>query len=254
MENKKQKLFDAHFHIFSPKYTLRPNNKFTPEYFEVENYRKRMAAVRLVGGTLITSSFQMDDDSYIKPTLKQLGKNYVAVISPPSDLTATNIRRLNSIGVRAIRINLFRSNLLTPRKIKEIADKVNEIAGWHSEFYLDAKQLKQLKPLLINLPCCCIDHLGIEKEALADILQLAACGVYVKASGFGRTNHNIESALHAIWRANPHALLFGSDLPSTRAKRSFSDYDIQLIKDCFDQQAANKIFYENAYRLYKIKS
>lgn len=54
---------------------------------------------------------------------------------------------------------------------------------------------------------------------------------------------------------NPHevnldALMFGTDLPSTRAKRPFQYSDIELIQELFDEQAIDKILYTNALAWY----
>ena len=49
---------------------------------------------------------------------------------------------------------------------------------------------------------------------------------------------------------NPASLMFGSDLPSTRAKTPFNEDDIDLIKDSFDEADLGSIFYQNAQRWY----
>ena len=44
--------------------------------------------------------------------------------------------------------------------------------------------------------------------------------------------------------------MFGTDLPSTRAKRPFEYGDIELIQQLFDEQATDKILYTNALKWY----
>lgn len=61
---------------------------------------------------------------------------------------------------------------------------------------------------------------------------------------------NVESALKSIYETNPDALMFGTDLPSTRAKRPFEYEDIDLIQQLFDEQAIDKILYMNAFEWY----
>jgi predicted TIM-barrel fold metal-dependent hydrolase len=72
----------------------------------------------------------------------------------------------------------------------------------------------------------------------------------VKATGFGRVELNIENALKSIYDINPDSLMFGTDLPSTRAKRPFEYGDIELIQQLFDEQATDKILYTNAFKWY----
>ena len=81
-------------------------------------------------------------------------------------------------------------------------------------------------------------------------MKLVDTGVRVKATDFGRVELDVAQALKAIYQANPDALMFGTDLPSTRAKRSFAVSDIELIQQFFDEEAADKILYRNAYEGY----
>jgi predicted TIM-barrel fold metal-dependent hydrolase len=57
--------------------------------------------------------------------------------------------------------------------------------------------------------------------------------------------------LRDIAAANPHALLFGTDLPSTRAPRPFQDQDLDLIKQTLTRKQAAKTCFENAVALYR---
>lgn len=59
-------------------------------------------------------------------------------------------------------------------------------------------------------------------------------------------------ALGAIYRENPGALLFGSDLPGTRAPRPIGAEDLRLIADKLgDSQALRLVFHDNAVALYR---
>ena len=70
-----------------------------------------------------------------------------------------------------------------------------------------------------TLPRVVIDHLGRTRAGLPALLELVDGGAFVKASGFGRVDHDVPAALRAIAAVNPAALVFGTDLPSTRAPR-----------------------------------
>jgi predicted TIM-barrel fold metal-dependent hydrolase len=56
--------------------------------------------------------------------------------------------------------------------------------------------------------------------------------------------------MKTIYQINPKALMFGTDLPSTRAKVPFSDKDVQLVVDNFSAEACDNIFYQNALEWY----
>lgn len=104
--------------------------------------------------------------------------------------------------------------------------------------------------IIEKLPAISIDHLGLSQEGLVHLLKLVDKGVRVKATGFGRVDLNIENALKSIYDINPDALMFGTDLPSTRAKRPFEYGDVELIQQLFDEEARDKILYTNAFKWY----
>jgi predicted TIM-barrel fold metal-dependent hydrolase len=117
---------------------------------------------------------------------------------------------------------------------------------------VDAKDLGDLFSTLVALPAVSIDHLGLSAEGLPLLIELAERGVKVKASGFGRVNFDVGTALKDLYSANPAALMFGTDLPSTRAARPYSDRDFQLVIDTLGEAAAEQVFYTNAVDFYRI--
>jgi hypothetical protein len=64
----------------------------------------------------------------------------------------------------------------------------------------------------------------------------------VKATGFGRVDLDVEATLRAL---DPSALLFGTDLPGTRARRPFARADLDLVR-----RVAPSALVENPRRLY----
>ena len=103
----------------------------------------------------------------------------------------------------------------------------------------------------IYLPLVSIDHLGISKDGFKTLLKLVEKGVKVKATGFGRVDFDVKQALCEISSANPESLMFGTDLPSTRAPRPFVEGDINLIIEAVGDIQAKRIFYKNASKFYK---
>ena len=119
---------------------------------------------------------------------------------------------------------------------------------------MDAKDLPQLSPTLKTLPKISIDHLGLSQEGFPHLLKLAEQGASVKATGFSRLNLNIGTAVRDIYNANPSALMFGTDLPSTRAPTPYNDDDFLLLADTLleyaGEQAVQQVFSLNALQLY----
>ncbi len=242
------KIFDSHFHIIDPAFPLIPNQSYLPPPFTTDDYLKRTEHLSIVGGAVVSGSFQAFDQTYLLDSLQKLGPSFVGVTQLPSSVSDAEIMRLNSAGVRGVRFNLKRGS--SEKHMESFAKRVHELAHWHSEFYVDARELPDLSKLLLRLPRVSIDHLGLSKEGFPTLLALVEKGVKVKATGFGRVDFDVPWALKEIVKVNPDALLFGTDLPSTRASRPFLDEDIRLILDTFDQTTATQILYSNGINFY----
>jgi len=74
----------------------------------------------------------------------------------------------------------------------------------------------------------------------------------VENAGFGRLDLPIRQALRAIAAVNPGALVFGTDLPGTRARRPFRSSDLALLIEALaDPVLIRNALRENAIRLYR---
>ena len=169
----------------------------------------------------------------------------------PVTVTDQEITRLNEAGVKAVRFNIKRGGSEKLQYLESLAEQVYDLAKWHVELYVDSSELDNLKDRLIKLPAVSIDHLGLSKKGFKTLLWLVERGVKVKATGFGRVDFDVKQALQDVCKANPDALIFGTDRPSTRAPRPYSDDDIRLIIDALGGYA-EKVFYDNALSLYQL--
>lgn len=246
------KLFDSHFHIIDHQYPLIANNGFMPNEFTCQNYLSQMAGYDLYGGAVVSGSFQAFDQSYLVDALKTLGPSFVGVTQLPVTVTDEEIIRLNNTGVRAVRFNLKRGGSEGVRHLSSMAARVYELAGWHVELYVDSKELSSLYDTLIGLPAVSVDHLGLSQSGLGTLIQLAEKGIRIKATGFGRVDFNVKKALQDLYSANPNSLIFGTDLPSTRAPIPYSDEDFLLVIDALGQKGAENVFSQNACNFYRV--
>lgn len=243
-------IFDAHFHIIDFDFPIVENDGYTPPSFNTDAYQRETARFNVVGGAIVSGSFQGFDQTYLVHALKQLGPTFCGVTQLPFTVTDEELIRLNESGVKALRFNVRRGGSEDLTKLDYFARRVFDVVGWHSELYIDGKQLPEIAPIIEALPAISIDHLGLSEEGLPHLLKLVDKGVRVKATGFGRVALNVENALQSIYDVNPEALMFGTDLPSTRAKRPFQQKDINLILQLFDTDAAQNILSKNALNWY----
>jgi predicted TIM-barrel fold metal-dependent hydrolase len=244
-------LFDAHLHIIDPRFPLVANQRFVPDPFDAGAYRQAIAGLPVTGGAVVAGSFQGFDTGWIAPTLTELGPGFVAVAQIRPETPDAEILALDAAGVRAVRFNLARGMAGDIADIPRLAARVHDLAGWHAEFYLESTQLADLAPKISGLPRVVIDHLGLTRQGLSDLLRLVRRGARVKATGFARLDFHPAAAIAAIHQEDPGALVFGTDLPGTRAPRPFDFDDLALIAATLpDPVGLRRVLADNARDLY----
>lgn len=244
-------VFDCHFHIIDRRFPLVPNNGYLPDDFTCDDYLKKTGNIQVRGGAVVSGSFQALDQTYLLDALKTLGPGFVGVTQLPATVSDEEVLRLNEAGVRAVRFNLKRGGSEKVEHLEEMARRVHDLAGWHVELYVDSRDLGDLKDTLAALPAVSIDHLGLSREGFPTLLSLVEKGVRVKATGFGRVDFEVGPALKEICAANPDALMFGTDLPSTRAPRPYQDSDLLLVLDALGEDLGRRALYHNAAAFYR---
>ncbi|SCX40837.1 Predicted metal-dependent hydrolase, TIM-barrel fold [Klenkia marina] len=246
------RLFDAHLHVVDPAFPLVPNQGFVPEPFTVADYRARVAGLDVVGGAVVSGSFQAFDQTYLLAALERLGPGFVGVTQLPADVPDAEVLRLDAAGVRAVRVNLRRGGSAPAADLDRLARRVHELAGWHTELYVDARDLAELAPVLHALPQVSVDHLGLHAHGLPDLLRLVETGAVVKATGFGRVELDVADTVRQVLAVDPRALVTGTDLPSTRARRPFTDADLDLLVAAVPEEHRDAVLELNARRLYRL--
>lgn len=246
------RVFDAHLHIIDPRFPLQENNGYLPPPFTVDDYLERVRHLGVAGGAVVSGSFQGFDQSYLQAALAAPGPTFVGVTQIPDAADDAEIQRLDALGVRAVRFNVRRGGSADLNHLDRLARRVHEIAAWHVELYIDSRELPDLLRTLSKLPAISIDHLGLSAEGFPQLLQLVESGARVKATGFGRIDLDPAKAMRRILDINPHALIVGTDLPSTRAPRPFSDHDLTSLADFLDPPELEDVLWNNAALLYRV--
>ena len=245
-------LFDAHFHIIDPAFPLKENNGFLPEPFTARMYQKAAEKYNITGGAIVSGSFQAFDQSYLLSALDVLGTRFVGVLNLAENTPDNEIVSLYQKRIRAVRFNLYRGGSEKINKLLYFAKRIYDLCGMHIELYISGEQIIEYFDVLSQLPKFSIDHLGLTKEGSQHVLKLVEKGARIKATGFMRVDFDPLHCLKEIHAINPHALLFGTDLPGTRASRIFDITDLKLIKENFSKQACENIFSKNALQFYGV--
>ena len=251
-QGRQRRLFDSHCHVIDHRFPIVANQGYVPPDFPLEAYLAQAEPLGVVAGAVVSGSFQANDQTYLTDLLPRLGAGWAGVTQIPNDYPDAKIAKLGVLGVRAVRFNMFRGRIDSVDDIAALAMRCHSVAGWHAEIYADAAALVPHVGKLSSLPQLCIDHLGMTEAGLPTLLDLVAAGCKVKATGFGRVQLDVPKALERIARANPDALVFGTDIPSTRAKRPFTPADIDLVEQVLGPDLAHKAFWDNPRALYRV--
>ena len=246
------KIFDSHFHIINHKYPMIENQGFLPEDFTEQDYLQIInnMNIDLTWGAIVSGSFQGFDQSYLINSLQTLGENFVGVTQLPYNTTDEEIITLDKLGVKALRFDAIGGGSEDLAHLDYFARRVFELVNWHTELYINSNSLLEISAIVEKLPAVSIDHLGLSQTGFSNLLSLVAKGVKVKATEVGRINFDARVAIQRIYSTNPDALMFGTDLPSTRAPRPFRYADIELITDVLEEDQAKKVLYQNAFNWY----
>ncbi|MEU2948847.1 amidohydrolase family protein [Nocardiopsis alba] len=153
--------------------------------------------------------------------------------------------------MRAVRFNLRRGGSANLEHLDALARRVHEVAGMHTELYVDARDLDEIASTVAALPSVSVGHLGLHAEGLPTLLRLVERGTRVKATGFGRVDLDPFEAMRAVLEVDPTALMVGTDLPSTRARRPFADTDLELVAEAAGEHL-DAVLHDNAAAFYRL--
>ena len=104
-----------------------------------------------------------------------------------------------------MRFNVARGGSADLADMDRLAHRVFDLAGWHTELYIDARTIDDhLSHRIAGLPAVSFDHLGMHQDGLPDLLRLVEQGVKVKATGFGRIDLDPATVIGTDHERRPH--------------------------------------------------
>jgi predicted TIM-barrel fold metal-dependent hydrolase len=234
---------DAHFHVFKPGAPLNTPRSYTPHLLTLADWRSYAEAVGIARGVLVQPSVYGFDNSVLLEALASDPANLRGIAVLPAQTSLNELRRLDRLGVRGVRINTRNKGGLAFETIGDFAASLAPL-GWSLQFQLKPEQLSNIVSLApaLGLPLV-IDHLGFvpldtgETAGHVATLQRLLDGpqTYVKLSAPYRLTTGTDHAGFAqivaqLVASHPHRLLWGSDWPHTELWANVPD-DAELIDD-----------------------
>jgi predicted TIM-barrel fold metal-dependent hydrolase len=221
---------DAHFHVFEPGYPHVPDPLYTFPDGTLAQYLAMTEVLGIERMVLVQPTFYGTDNSLLTEVLRRAGDRCRGVARIEEDTDDAELDRLDKLGVRAIRLDLFaKSDWPTAEIISYVRRAAARATprGWHIQFYTPGTIVRDLLPFLADLEDpFVIDHLGymLETDGLTEadftrllgVLEQGSC--WVKLSGpyrIAKTKplSSVEPLGRALVATRPDRLIWGSDWP-----------------------------------------
>ena len=223
---------DAHMHVFGPedRYPRVPHPHYTLPDGKLGHFRELMEHLGLDRFVIVQPSFYETDNSCLLDALRDSGEAARGVVMVEPDVTPDELHRMHDLGVRGVRLDLFKRASLPLGEIQAYIDtmaaKVAPL-GWHLQFYAPGYVVRDLIGYLGSLPIdFVIDHMGymLEEDGLTDadferLLELMRSGrCWIKLSAPYRLAKKrgyapVHAVAKAIVAAAPERAIWGSDWP-----------------------------------------
>lgn len=261
---------DSHFHAFgSPqRYPFHPQSKYVIENSSIHDFEKLQATLGIARAVLVSGGGYGADYRYMADVLSLHPDSLRGVALLAEDVSAAEINRLNSLGVRGARFASQAHGGVMPSFSRRIADLVHE-SGWHIQFYPHATDFFEWIPRLMELEnTIVLDHFaaipaagGTNQPAFRKLLDIIDTGrVWVKMSGPMRCTHaeppypDVTPLARALVAHAPERLVWGTDWPHVNmiGRTMPNDGDlVDLLADWVpDEKLRTVILVDNPARLY----
>lgn len=224
---------DCHMHVFGPpdRYPGGPDRSYTPTERGLDDYERIAARVRIERVVIVQPSAYGIDNRCTLDALRQRGGGTRAVVVVDPGITDEELREMELLGVRGVRLNVVTPGGAHPegidRQVRTLARRLEPL-GWHVQLYAGLDLVARLAPVVRESPVPIVfDHMGGARAAqspddrrfqtLLGLLGEGAC--WVKLSGADRVAGQDEDFTaaapfaRALIAANPEQLVWGSDWP-----------------------------------------
>jgi D-galactarolactone isomerase len=262
---------DTHIHVYDSRFPVAANAALRPPDASVDEYRllqKRLGLSRVV---VVTPSTYGVDNSCTLDAVAQFGLDSArAVAVVDAGISAAELKRLDTSGVRAIRFNLLMRGGTTTIDMLEPLSKRIEPLGWHVQLHMSADQVAESEALFLRIATPIVfDHrarlqpeAGTNHPAYGIVRKLLeARRAWVKLSSAYQDSKagppryaDVGPIAKAFVEAAPDRMLWGSDWPHPTEKTGEKPDDaalFDLLADWApDAEIRRRILVDNPAKLF----
>jgi D-galactarolactone isomerase len=237
---------DTHIHIYDSRFPVAPNATLRPPDAGVDEYRRLQRRLGLSRVVIVTPSTYGTDNRCTIDAVAQFGiavARAVAVVD--TSVTGEELKRLDKLGVRAIRFNLVvKGGTTTIDMLEPLSKRIHDL-GWHVQIHMAADQIAQSADLFWRLTSQILfDHrghippdMGERHPAYLVIRKLIDGGrAWVKLSSAYQDSKvgppsyaDVSPIARAFVQAAPERMLWGSDWPHPTEKAGAKPDDAVLF-------------------------
>ena len=139
---------DTHTHVFESRYPYSPNRGYTPPdstLAQLLHMHSQLGVERVV---FTQPSVYGVDNSAILEAMAQIPQRARAIVAADMSISDTELERLETLGVRGIRLNLDNKGGMPVAldDVPRLADRIKDL-GWHLEFLFKGEDFDELAPL-----------------------------------------------------------------------------------------------------------
>lgn len=262
---------DVHMHVFGPldRYPCVAHPHYTLPPGELGHFRALMRVLHLDRFVIVQPSFYGTDNRCLLDALAATADGAArGVVMIDADLPQAELERHHALGVRGVRLDLFKRTGLPLGEIEAyittMAAKVAPL-GWHLQFYAPGRVVRDLIGFFATLEIdFVIDHMGymLESDGLTEadferllgLLRDSRCWLKLSAPyrlAKTRGYEAVEEVAKAIVRAAPGKAIWGSDWPHIPgSSRDTGELLNLLVKWAPDEGVRRQILVDNPQRLF----
>jgi 2-pyrone-4,6-dicarboxylate lactonase len=263
---------DSHIHLFGPKslFAFAEGSRYVSEDRLPQTQIAMQDTLGIARAVIVSGAAYGSNTRHLEHALERHGDRFLGVALSPADTSTKHLRRLDRLGVRAVR---FVSKGHGPNFLPISADTVARIAdlGWHVHYYPYRTELAETGQSLLDLPTdIVIDHFGHVpsqagpgQPAFQALLRMLDTGrVWVKLSGPMRLTEeeppypSVVPLARALAAHRPDRLLWASDWPhvNMNGRTMPNDGDLLdlLLEWVPDEAVRRGILSDNPARLFRL--